>query len=166
MTTLELLEILRSSEDDEIEAPTPNIPKLQEGKISPDFYGPFQKVWKDLFDNKYEGLGCSYDGKYETQVWFNCETCFPTKNDLGVCLGCAQECVHKDHYVDSIIHYGSFFCDIGHGIAGFPDISDIESSDEEEKKDSEEEEKKDSEEEGPTGHHDLVTRRPKPCVVA
>ena len=104
-----------------------------------------------LFQDKFLKLGCTYDGKYEKQVYFSCDTCFPLKScDEGVCLGCANRCRQAGHDIDhETLHYGPFYCDFGHSEAGSPDLECDKSSDDESSDDEEKTVNKSSDEESP-----------------
>lgn len=103
---------------------------------------------RSIFDRpELANLGCSYRQKYEHQLWFTCETCFPEEYNTGVCLGCAKQCLINNHEIDpSSFQYSRFFCDKGHQKAGCPKIEG-ESDEEEEISQQEEEEIPQQEEE-------------------
>ena len=111
-------------------------------------------------------LGCSYRGKYEYQVWFSCDTCFPDDDNKGVCLGCTKQCLANGHEIDPrAFQYSPFFCDHGHQKAGYPKIdNDEEEGEEGEEEISEEsgESEQDEEEEIPEkelGEENKMRRR-------
>lgn len=47
------------------------------------------------------------------QWWYQCNSCYPGKTHVGVCVYCAYECQENGHSLKS--RYGVFYCDKGSG---------------------------------------------------
>ena len=89
------------------------------------FVLPFKSFTALITRPELNNLGCSYNGKFEYQIWFNCKTCFPMDESKGVCLGCAKTCSLAHHEIPlEEFKYNLFYCDLGHTKAGSPEVKE------------------------------------------